>query len=521
MTNSSCCRSTDRRRFLQAAAALGFAGFGASRAEDSPDPFALGVASGYPRPDGMVLWTRLAPDPAAEDGGMAAASVDVHWEVATDPAMGQVVRHGSAVAQAAWAHSVHVEVRGLAPGRWYWYRFRAGGRASPVGRTRTAPAADAPVPGLRFAFASCQHFEQGYFTAYGPMVADGPDLIVFLGDYIYESSWGPRIRSHGRPEPHSLADYRLRYALYRGEAPLQAAHAACPWLVTWDDHEVDNDYANDIGEDGIEGEAFLIRRAAAYQAWFEHMPVPPSMAPQGPDARIHARLPWGDLAEFFVLDDRQYRSPPACPKRGRGGSVTVDADRCPALDDPGRSLLGRDQEAWLLDGLATSTARWKIVAQQTLMARRDFKAGPGLRVWTDGWDGYPEARRRLLAGIAERRCGNVIVIGGDVHMFAVADLKSDFDDPASAVAASEFVTTSVTSQGASQRQMEGWLAENPHLKYLGPQRGYARMDVSAGQARTDLRAVSTITEPAAGAKTVASFVVDDGKPGPRRVPEVD
>ncbi|MBL8487660.1 MAG: alkaline phosphatase D family protein [Rhodocyclaceae bacterium] len=512
---------TDRRRFLQGAAALGLSGLAPPGASASGSPFMLGVASGYPRPDGMVLWTRLVPDPAAENGGMPAASVSVEWEIADDPAMARVVRRGTAVAEAAWAHSVHAEVAGLEPDRWYWYRFRAGGQASPVGRTRTAPAPGAPVEKLRFAFASCQHFEQGHFTAYGPMVADGPDLIVFLGDYIYESSWGPRVRSHGRPEPHTLAEYRLRYALYRVEAPLQVAHAACPWLVTWDDHEVDNDYANDIGEDGVEGEAFLRRRAAAYQAWFEHMPVPPAMAPQGPDARIHTRVPWGRIAEFFVLDDRQYRSPPACPRRGRGGSLTVDADRCPALADPERSLLGRGQESWLLDGLATSKALWKILAQQTLMARRNLKAGPVPRVWTDGWDGYPESRRRLLAGIAERAVEDVVVIGGDVHMFAVADLKPDYEDPASPVVASEFVTTSVTSQGAGQKQMDGWLPANPHLKFLGPQRGYARMDLSPGQARADLRAVSAITEPEAPAKTVASFVVDRGKPGPRRVPEVD
>ncbi len=512
----------DRRRFLECTAVLGLGALlsaPSARAATPGKPFSLGVASGYPRPDGMVLWTRLAPDPLAEGGGMPAEAVEVEWELAADPGMANILRRGKATADPAWAHSLHVEPAGLEPDRWYWYRFRAGGQSSPVGRTRTSPAAGAATAGLRFAFASCQHFEQGHFTAYGPMVADRPDLIVFLGDYIYESSWGPRIRSHGRPEPYTLADYRLRYGLYRGEVPLQAAHAACPWLVTWDDHEVDNDYANDIGEDGLEGEAFLVRRAAAYQAWFEHMPVPAAMAPRGPEARIHTRVPWGDLAEFFVLDDRQYRSPPACPKRGRGGSLTIDADKCPALEDPQRSLLGGEQEAWLLEGLARSKARWKILAQQTLMARRDFKPGPGLRVWTDGWDGHPQARRRLLAGIAERRAENVIVIGGDVHMFAVADLKPDYDDPASPVVASEFVTTSVTSQGAAQKQMDGWLAENPHLKFLGPQRGYARMDLSPGSARADLRAVSTIVAPEATAATVASFVVDAGKAGPRRVPE--
>jgi alkaline phosphatase D len=515
---------SSRRDFLRTLAALGAAGTlpacAAAPARGAGDPFSLGVASGYPTPSGLVLWTRLAPDPARGDGGLDPVALPVRWEVAEDESMRRVVASGAVEASPAWAHSVHVEVEGLAPDRWYAYRFAALGAQSAVGRARTAPMPDARPGRLKFAFASCQQYEQGYYGAYRHINADAPDLVAFLGDYIYESSWGRNhVRSHGAPEPTTLAEYRARYALYKGDADLQAAHAACPWIVTWDDHEVDNDYANDRPEDGMPREAFLARRAAAYRAFYEHMPLPARMRPEGPDMRIYTELDWGALARFFVLDDRQYRSHQACPRRLRsGGSNVVDVAACEAIADPARTMLGAAQERWLEGALVSSRARWNLLAQQTLMAQRDQAPGPARRAWTDGWDGYPAARKRLLDALARQRVANPVVIGGDVHMFYVADLKADFDDPRSPVVASEFVGTSITSQGPAQKRIDEMLPENPHIRLADSRyRGYVRVEVTPDAMRADLRAMETVAHPDAACRTLASFVVEAGRPGAQRM----
>jgi alkaline phosphatase D len=518
-------RPFDRREFLKALVAAGVSAAAGACAQVNPkprfaaDPFSLGVASGYPLPEGLVLWTRLAPAPGEIDGGMERDIVSVRWEIARDELMRDVVASGSIDAMPEWGHSVHAEPAGLAPDRPYWYRFSAGAAQSPVGRTRTAPAADSAPARLRFAFASCQQYEQGYYGAYRHIVADEPDFIAFLGDYIYESSWGRRhVRKHGSGEPYTLADYRARYALYKSDPDLQAAHRACPWIVTWDDHEVDNDYANDQPSDGMPREQFLARRAAAYRACYEHMPLPARMRPDGAQMKIHTRVDWGRLARVHLLDDRQYRSHQACPRRpGGGGSNVVDAAACAALADPARSMLGAEQEAWLAAGFAQARSGWNLIAQQTLMAQAGRRTEAGRRVWTDGWDGYPAARRRLLEAVAAQRPSNPVVIGGDVHAHWVADLKSDFDDPRSPVVASEFCGTSITSQGPSQKMVEAALTENPHLKYgRGDRRGYVRVEIRAKQLSADLRAMESVQTADAACSTLASFVVEDGRPGPQR-----
>jgi alkaline phosphatase D len=514
----------DRRDFLRALAAAGFSGAlpactaRSSRPRFDADPFALGVASGYPTANGVVLWTRLAPEPARADGGLDPVPIAVRWAVARDETMREVVATGTATAAPEWAHSVHVEVDGLEPGRWYWYRFAAGEATSPVGRTRTAPPPGAATP-LRFAFSSCQHYEHGLFVAWRHAAADAPDLIAFLGDYIYETTWGREpARTHGAGEPYTLDEYRIRHALYRRDPDLRSAHAACPWIVTWDDHEVDNDYADDLPEDGMPRAAFLLRRAAAYRAYYEHMPLPARMRPDGPRMRLYTVVDWGATARFCVLDDRQYRSAQACPRPGRtGGSNTVDVDECHALFDPRRTLLGPAQEQWLERQLARSAARWNVLAQQTPLAQFDQKPGPGRRAWTDGWDGYPAARRRLLGFVAERRIVNVVAIGGDVHSFNVSELKLDFDDPASPPVASEFVSSSITSLAWPQERVQQFLPDNPHIKLADSRfRGYVRVDVSPGAWRADLRAMDSVRTPEARASTLAAFVVESGRPGPQR-----
>ena len=510
-----------RRGFVTGALALGAAHAAPSvvrRATAQPrlpgPPFTLGVASGYPTPTGVVLWTRLAPSPLMPGGGMPPEVVPVEWEVATDERVGRVVQRGVAGATPAFAHAVHVEVENLEPGRWYWYRFRAGGEVSAVGRTRTAPGATAATERLRLAFASCQQYEQGYFTAYRHMLADDLDLIVHLGDYIYESSWGQdHVRKHGAPEPHTLDDYRIRHAVYKGDPDLRAAHAACPWLVTWDDHEVQNDYANDRSEHLDTPEWFLERRAAAYRAYYEHMPLRRHMVPFGPHMRLFTRVAFGRLAQFHMLDDRQYRSPQPCPPPGRGGANVVED--CEARLDPRLTILGDAQERWLLAGLDRSPARWNVIGQQTLMAQLDRKPGPGRQVWTDGWDGYPAARRRLLDALGQRKAANPIVLGGDVHSFWVADLKPDFDDPRSPVVATELVGTSITSQfRRRQDDVDALLADNPHIRFAnGTRRGYVRLEITPQRLRADLRTVRSVSQPGADADTLASFVVEDGRPG--------
>ena len=505
-----------RRRFLQALAAASVSpalpGFAQTTPRLSRDPFALGVASGYPHPGGMVLWTRLV-------GSLDPVPYPVRWEVAADESMRSVVASGRAVAEPQWAHSIHVEPKGLEPDRWYWYRFMAGDAVTPVARTRTAPRLDAAAGKLRFALASCQQYEQGYFAAHRHIAADAPDLVAFLGDYIYESSWGKdHVRKHDAGEPYTLDGYRQRYALYKSDLDLQAAHAACPWIVTWDDHEVDNDYADDRPEDGMPKEQFLLRRAAAYQAYYEHMPLPERMRPKGPDMRIYTQLGWGQLARFFVLDDRQYRSWQSCPRPGRkGGSNTLDIEKCARMFNPNRSMLGRAQERWLEGALAESRARWNLIAQQTPMAQFDQKPGPGRRAWTDGWDGYPAARQRLFEFLVGQRIANPVVLGGDVHSFNVADLKLDFDDPQSPVVASEFVGTSITSQSWPQDRRDRYVADNPHIKLMdGRYRGYVRVEVTPGRMRADLRAMKSVLQREAACNTLATFVVEDGKAGPQR-----
>ena len=510
-----------RRQFLSGALALGTAQLSGPvrrRAWAQPrfasSPFTLGVASGYPLPNGVVVWTRLAPAPLQPGGGMSPDVVGVDWEVASDDKMTHVVQRGTAAATAEWAHSVHVEVEGLEPGRWYWYRFRAGGEVSAVGRTRTAPASTTALDRLRFAFASCQQYEQGYYGAYHRMLADDLDVMVFLGDYIYESSWGrDHVRKHGAPEPITLDDYRIRHALYKTDADLQAAHGACPWIVTWDDHEVSNDYADDRSEQNHPREWYLRRRAGAYKAYYEHMPLRRQMVPLGPEMRLYHRVAFGNLVQFHLVDDRQYRSHQPCVAPGRGGSAVVED--CAERLDPKLTMLGEVQERWLETGLDRSRARWNVIAQQTLMAQLDRKPGPGQQFWTDGWDGYPVARRRLLDYLGQRKPANPVVIGGDVHMFWVADLKPDFDAATSPVVATEVVGTSITSQnGRKQADIDALMGDNPHLRFGNVERrGYVRVELTPARMQIDLRAMRTVTQPRAPVDTLASFVVEDGRLG--------
>lgn len=472
-------------------------------------PFSLGVASGDPLPDGVVLWTRLAPHPL-RGGGMPEEDVEVEWVVAQDEKLSRVVKRGTALAPADLAHSVHVEVSGLAPDRWYWYQFRVAGEASPIGRTRTAPPFEADPRSLRFAFASCQHYEQGFYTAYRHLANEDLDLVFHLGDYIYEST-GVReqVRFHTYPEPTTLEDYRNRLALYKTDPDLQAAHAAFPWVLTWDDHEVDNDYAGAISENNDPEAAFLQRRAAAYQAYYEHQPLRRSSMPRGPDAVIYRSVRFGRLARFYVLDTRQYRTDQPCgPER-----VTPP---CPASADPQATILGAEQKRWLLDQLNHSVARWNVLAQQVLMAPLDLAEGEEKRYSMDKWSGYAADRKLLLSQFASRRTSNPVVLTGDIHSNWVVDLKADPEDPGSETVATEFVGTSISSGGDGvdlSARNAAILAENPQVKFHNGQRGYVSCELRAEQLLAHYRIVPYVSQPDAPLVTRASFVVEDQKPG--------
>ncbi|HZT55241.1 MAG TPA: alkaline phosphatase D family protein, partial [Burkholderiaceae bacterium] len=295
---------------------------------------------------------------------------------------------------------------------------------------------------------------------------------------------------------------------------LQAAHAAVPWLLVWDDHEVGNDYAGLQGQD-LEPD-FKAQRAAAYRAYWEHMPFPKSARPLDADMRITGRLDWGLLARIHLLDDRQYRDPQVCPKPAKGGgSNTVALKACPEMLDPKRTLLGAAQEQWLADGWDTHRP-WNLLAQQTLMARLTSTAAAngGGTYWTDGWDGYPAARQRLLGVVAQRKVPGVVVLGGDVHSNFVADLKADFDDAEAPVIASEFCGTSITSLSMAQSRLDAMRPFNPHLRYArSDQRGYVRFTLDAKQLQAQLRVVDDALDPGSGITTAARFVVEASRPG--------
>lgn len=512
----------DRRHFLSgaAAAAVWLLPHDAARAQVrrprfTHHPFSLGVASGFPTTESVVLWTRLAPEPLAPAGGMDPVAVPVTWEIAQDAAFGRGLRSGITYAEPAYGHSVHVEPPGLEPGREYFYRFRVGDAVSPVGRTWTATPLGQSRSRLDFAVASCQQYEQGHYSAYRHMAESAPDLVIHLGDYIYETGGsGSRVRHHEDGECYSLEDYRRRHSLYRSDPSLQAAHAACPWLVVTDDHEVDNDYAGDTSEEGDAPALFLARRAAAYRAYYENLPLPRRALPMGPDMRLYTTRAIGDLASFHLLDERQYRSPHACPPAGTRGSARVFVDECPELEQSDRTMLGVDQEAWLAAQLAASRSRWNILAQGVVMAWSDEGANGRERHWTDSWSGYPAARDRLMQSVHRHRVSNPVVLGGDIHAYVAADLRLKGGDFSSPVVSSELVTTSISSKGPPQSVVDALRANTADVRYAdGERRGYVRIGLDARRLQADLVSVDTVLEPTSAVRVLKSYVIEDGRRG--------
>lgn len=517
-----------RRELLAAGGAIGIglaaAGVSQSRAWADPTfsdhPFKLGVASGDPWPDGFVLWTRLAPEPLALDGlgGMPQRKIEVVWEVAADERFRHIVRRGRTHAVPELAHSVHVEVQGLLPAREYFYRFRARGVESPVGRTRTAPSHRSSPKELRFGFASCQAWFEGFYTAYRHLAEEDIDVVFHLGDYIYENAIDANGGVRGVPvpaelgaKPMDLTQYRNRHTLFRLDDDLIAAHQAHPFVLVWDDHEIDDNWVGDIskvdGEPDQDPAVFRKRKAAAFQAYYENLPLRLPNRPHGSQARLYRSLNYGRLAKFHVLDTRQYRADQAC-----GDVTSLCTDRL----TPGRTVLGPEQERWLHDSLGRSGARWNILPQQIPVTQVDTDTTAAQKFVMDFWDGYKPARDRLFDEITRRGVSNPVVLTGDMHRHMAADLKADFDDPDSKTIGVEFVGTSISTKMDGEDLDQGGknlLDANAHIKFTSYQRGYVRCTLTRDTCRADFRVLPYVTRPGAPVSTRMSFVTENGDPG--------
>jgi alkaline phosphatase D len=530
-----------RRAVLQgglAAAAVGILGGCTSEAARSTvdraarsDAFAFGVASGDPTATEVLLWTRVTPTEDATPGSGRGPAVSVDWEVAADEAFTQVVATGSARTDASRDHTVRVVVENLAAYTRYFYRFRWEGATSPVGRTQTAPDEPGTTHALRLAFVSCSNYTGGFFTAYRGIAArDDLDVVLHLGDYIYEygndpaeagvagsgERYGPAdlvgVRDAQPPEEVlSLEDYRVRHAFYKTDPDLQAAHARFPWITVLDDHEVANDsYAtgaenhetqDDPDTDdtapgsppGIRAEGdYLARRAAAYQAYLEWMPIrePATWQPEAHQGtQFFRRFRFGNLAELSVIETRQNRS--------KQVPAAVDGGPNPALADPARHLPEPEQMAWLTSGLLASRTAWHLVGNQTVFARVNSPFAPRTVFSTDQWDGYQADQRTLLEAMAGSTHADPVVLTGDIHSSWANDLPLDlaaYQADGNSVGV-EFVCPSVTSNGfkevlgsvqAATDAIAAGQVVNPWVRYLeGVGHGFAVLDVTPERVQTD------------------------------------
>ncbi len=475
------------------------------------NPFTLGVASGDPSPTGVVLWTRLAPDPLVPGGGMPAAPFEVRYELSEDEDFHAIVRKGTTVALPDEAHSARAEIHGLGPEHHYFYRFKAGDEISPVGRTRTTPPGNSMVPAVTFAFVSCQNFAEGYFTPYHEVAASQDiETVIFLGDYIYEGRNATFRRHHPDREIRTLDEYRIRHAQYKTDEALQKAHAAHPWLVTWDDHEFKNNYADEDVDPNRPVAEVRARRAAAYRAYWEHMPLARHRKPEGPDLQLYRRFTWGQMATFNVLDGRQYRSdqPETCRRDPSG--------YCVEHLEPGRSMLGTEQRDWLLEDLAGTKARWNVLAQQTAFAplngANSFPprfSGAG----ADNWEGYVAERQQIIDWAVEHQTPNFVVLTGDTHRNWVRNIPRHYTSLENPMGA-EFLGTSISTGGDTKPlELDFGLPGNPHLLFRNNNRGYAKCTLTPDTWTTEYRIVDTVEQPTSPAHTLATFVVENGRPG--------
>lgn len=514
-----------RRRFLQglgsAAIILPFASNRALAEPKGSEIFTLGVASGDPDRNSVILWTRVAPDPLADDAGNGNRSfIPVRWNVATDPAMRQIVAGGETLALAENGYNVRILVDGLPEDSFLYYQFRTMGVRSTVGRTRTFPRPAVDPGQMRFALTSCQDYQNGFYNAWRDIVEqEDLDFVMQVGDYIYEYGGSTAaIRSHVGPETETIEQYRQRYAQYRLDEHLRAAHAAYPFLVTWDDHEVDNNYARFVPEDDQTTRQLLERRRQAYRAYFEVMPVrkgvetflDDAMAETFPASRrLFRRLDFGRLASIKVLDTRQYRDDQPC-----GDGLQF----CPEAAAPQRTMLGEAQEEWLIRQLQGSRARWRVVEQQVMFMQWDLGALAGAQGFfnVDAWDGYSAQRDRISAVLGDLADSNNIVLTGDIHSSWAADLKRDYSDQSSQTVGAEFVCAGISSGFGDENAaaVAATLPSNPHIRYFdGLKRGYALHTVTNTGWLCDFRLVEDNRIDGSPVDTASSWLVLDGMPG--------
>lgn len=515
------------RRFLLGAAAAGLVlPTSVARAQVRGNPFTLGIASGSPRDDSVILWTRLAPEPL-NGGGMPAGDVMVRYRVWEDAEMRRLLREGDVIAPEADAHSVHLRLDGLRPGREYWYSFAFGEYESPVGRTRTAGSAGGSA---RLALASCQSWQSGFYAAYSDMAEWAPDCVIHVGDYIYEGGIGTigtrqvekpgetltfrTVRQHNSTEIVTLRDYRNRYALYKGDPALQAAHAASPWIVAMDDHEVDNNWAADVPQDPWAQTPleFQVRKIAAFQAWYEHMPVerPPVLSGLNSQLQMFDTFRFGP-AKVHLLDTRQYRSDQylneeTCGTGYNGQGRVV----CPGQDHASRTVLGLQQERWLARELRGSDAEFNVLASQIWMAPYHYNAAqepPAIN--TDSWDGYDAARARLIETLGQD-VANPVVVSGDWHTAAAMTIHAEPGNTSSRPIAREFACTGISSDAGWMHEMDQMRSANPHVSHLNArQHGYCRFDVTARDWTTAFRVVDDPYDPASPCSTDAELRTRD------------
>lgn len=534
--------NADRRQFLLGLAGLTslalVSGLSPVKTWANPkfpiSPFQLGVASGDPWPDGFVIWTRVAPYPLSVDGGMPNEAVNVKWEVALDRNFKKIVQTGEVQAHPDLHHTVHVEVTGLAPQTRYYYRFLMSDYESPIGTAKSAPSAQQMPNKVRIAVVGCQHYETGYYTAYDYLSKEEDiDIVFHYGDYIYEGPEGKgggraignlRVsipaRQHIGPEIKTLFQYRIRYAQYRADPNLQAAHASAPFAITFDDHEVDNNWVADLEEKGEKREIFLLRRAAAFQAWYEYMPVRLAQKPQGPDITAYRTLDFGQMLRMNILDTRQYRSPILCSKAQLEQGLDTNG-YCRTDNQKAEHMLGKVQEEWLARQMRHDK-RWNILAQQIqVMPWVRYNKSGNAYFGKDTWNGYPYARERLIQSIHDNAPnGNTVILSGDLHQYFVANIPSDLNDYKSQSIATEFLTTSITSTGNGQPIRPGQediLKLNPHIKFINDQRGYQTLDFFKDHMRTDLNVLDFVEKPGGKLSIAASFEVEYGKPEVKRV----
>ena len=475
----------------------------------STSPFMLGIASGDVTESSAVLWTRLAPEPLEADGGMEPYSIPVQWELSLDPRLSRVIRRGEAIATPALAHSVHIELEGLEPGCEYFYRFFTSTYESGIGRTKTLPQKDSHVDSVRFVTASCQNYTHGYFVAYEHMIQDRPDFIIHLGDYFYDTSFGvDDFRKHETEQaPVTVADFRRRHARYKTDKQLQHAHAQIPFFTTIDNHDAIEDMDPDK----------FAQRAAAYQAWYEHMPVRGYAAPGDNHFDLQRKISVGDLMQISLLDGRQFRdSKEICnnndyPNYGFGNY----RERCDLVFDEDRSMLGKEQERWLTDNLVQNKSTWNVVASPGPFLPFRYHIDGKELSYIGAWDIYPANRKRIAEAIETAEVGHPVILSGDVHSFWAVDGRLT-RDPNERIPVVEFVASSISANWPEQlaRPVTENLEHNPQVKFYEPdKRGYLLHDVNQKEWKTTARAMQDVRDERSPALNLASFLVSKGEPG--------